>query len=82
MSPKQLQRAINAANDRHRQSAVEMHSTWRTVGIELREWRLKRGEALRAMARRLGVSAAYLSDVERGNRNPSRIVNQLVREGA
>lgn len=39
-----------------------------TFGGELREKRIAAGISLRAMAERLDISAAYLSDLERGNR--------------
>lgn len=39
-------------------------------GNELRRIRLEKGISLRRLARDLGVSAAYISDVERGNRLP------------
>jgi predicted transcriptional regulator len=38
-------------------------------GAWLRWKRLRAGVGLRELARRAGVSAAYLSDVERGNRH-------------
>lgn len=39
-----------------------------TLGSMMREEREKAGISLREMARRLGISAPYLSDLERGNR--------------
>ena len=41
-----------------------------SFGAELRRLRLARGEGLRAVAARLGVSTAYLSEVERDLRAP------------
>lgn len=40
----------------------------RPLGAELRRLRGNYGLALREVARRMGVSAPYLSDLERGNR--------------
>jgi transcriptional regulator with XRE-family HTH domain len=39
-------------------------------GKALREARKLQGKSLRAVAAKLGISAPYLSDVERGNRAP------------
>ena len=43
----------------------------RTLGQEIRELRTELGMSLREFARRLGLSAAYVSDVEHGRRHPS-----------
>ena len=45
-------------------------STRRTFGELIRDRRKSKGIGLRALADKLGYSAAYLSDVENGNRNP------------
>ena len=37
-------------------------------GAWVRKRREKQGETLRSLARRLDISASYLSDIERGNR--------------
>jgi transcriptional regulator with XRE-family HTH domain len=42
----------------------------RSFGQVLRQLRRKAGKTLGDMARLLGVSAVYVSDVERGNRKP------------
>jgi len=42
---------------------------WIGLGKELREIRISKGKSLRWMARNLHISAPYLSDMERGNRN-------------
>jgi transcriptional regulator with XRE-family HTH domain len=45
---------------------------WRElVGTELRRERLDRGERLTDVAERAGVSTQYLSEVERGLKDPS-----------
>jgi len=47
-------------------------------GVLLREFRENKGESMGALARHLGVSVAYLSDVERGHRPPlvqEKIIN-------
>ena len=38
------------------------------LGLHLREWRARRGMTQSQMAKAIGVSAAYLSALERGNR--------------
>lgn len=49
---------------------------WTTVvnGLWLREKRKRAGLSLREMARRLDLSAAYVSDIERNNRGASQDV--------
>jgi len=42
---------------------------WRSIGVELRKMREEKGKSLRLVAQQIGVSAPYLSDMERGNRN-------------
>lgn len=45
---------------------------WRhIVGAELRHRRRQRGDTLASVARRAGVSAQYLSEMERGRKEPS-----------
>jgi transcriptional regulator with XRE-family HTH domain len=45
---------------------------WRhLVGEQLREIRQDRGESLREVARRARVSPQYLSEIERGGKEPS-----------
>jgi DNA-binding transcriptional regulator YiaG len=52
-------------------------------GAWLRWFRESAGLGLRAMARRVGLSAAYLSDVERGRRNVSpRVENAYLSPSA
>lgn len=41
------------------------------IGEQLRLARLQRGETLRQVAERAGVSTPYLSEVERGRKEPS-----------
>lgn len=47
----------------------------RSFGLEMRNEREKRGISLRKAAGKMGISAAFLSDMERGFRNwtPERI---------
>ena len=62
----------------------------RISGAWLRRVRTARGVTLRAVARRVGVSATFLSDVERGRRwiNPDmcsrylRAIREMTREAA
>lgn len=56
-------------------------------GREIRRLRLASGLSLRSLGVRLGVSAAHLSDIERGQRRPSealleRIAHELRDAGA
>ncbi|HEY0238252.1 MAG TPA: helix-turn-helix transcriptional regulator [Friedmanniella sp.] len=45
---------------------------WReAVGTQLREERRRRGERIADVARRAGVSPQYLSEIERGRKDPS-----------
>jgi transcriptional regulator with XRE-family HTH domain len=51
-------------------------------GLEIRRLRLASGLSLRGLSARLEVSAAHLSDIERGHRRPSdalleRIIHEL-----
>ena len=50
-------------------------------GPKLREVREARGHSLRQVARQAGISAPYLSDIERGNRKAPRValVQELAR---
>lgn len=41
------------------------------LGAEIRQRRMALGVSLREFARRIGVSAPFLSDIEAGRRNPS-----------
>lgn len=59
---------------RHRVSAVppEPEPLWReVVGRRLREARLARGQRLADTAATAGISPQYLSEVERGRKEPS-----------
>jgi len=57
-------------------SRVEMATKY---GIELRKMRVERGETLRDMANKVGLSISYLSSIENGLRNiPSDLTNKIV----
>lgn len=43
---------------------------------EFRKARLESGKSLRSVATALDISAAYLSDIERGNRKPSVVLTE------
>lgn len=49
-----------------------MHMTIQTFGQRIRELRGKKDFSLRELAKKIGVSAAFLSDVELGRRYPSQ----------
>lgn len=47
-------------------------------GIAFREWRLEHGYTLREVSKKLGISAPYLSDIERGQRSVSHRIRGAV----
>lgn len=52
----------------------------KTLGQFIRELRERRDMSLREVARKLGVSAAFLSDVELGRRHPSdKVLTEIAR---
>jgi transcriptional regulator with XRE-family HTH domain len=56
----------------HPATAPQIEPLWREVlGQRLRTLRLHRGETLTETARRAGVSPQYLSEIERGLKDPS-----------
>lgn len=48
--------------------AKQMRGEWRALGEWMRQLREQHGISLRALADEMGVSAPFLSDMERGNR--------------
>ncbi len=50
-------------------SDEKWHDAQKKLSAELKRLRKKRGLSLRAMAEKLKITAPYLSDLERGNRN-------------
>lgn len=52
----------------HRCGGTGVERDLRAEGARIREARVARGMSLRDLARRVGCSAAYVSDVERGQR--------------
>lgn len=50
----------------------------RLIGDALRRLRLEQGRSLRELARAAGVSLAYLSEVERGRKEPSSEVLRAI----
>jgi transcriptional regulator with XRE-family HTH domain len=50
----------------------EVEPLWRQgLGEQLRAHRMRRGERIADVAQRAGVSAQYLSELERGKKDPS-----------
>ena len=49
------------------------------IAADLRRERERNGVTLRAMAKQLGISAAYLSDIELGRRNLSSTMLEKLR---
>ena len=57
---------------RPKAAAAELEPLWRTLlGRRLRDLRMERGERLIETAERAGMSPQYLSEVERGLKEPS-----------
>lgn len=46
----------------------------RTFGINVRRLRLERGQTLEALADQVGLAYSYVSQLERGKRNPTLAV--------
>lgn len=71
---------IEAADDlkKHQEqyffAASEVMRDNKKIGIWYREYRESRAKSLRKASILLGISAAYLSDIERGNRSPSSVI--------
>ena len=60
----------------HRIVAVDHAGT----GAAVRKYRLRQGRSLRSVARELGWSATYLSDLERGKRRWTQALLKKVNE--
>lgn len=61
-------------------SATENRSKISTFGKVLRIMRMDRGELLKDMAQKIGVTSAYLSAVENGNKKPTlELVEKICR---
>ncbi|MFV0532521.1 MAG: helix-turn-helix domain-containing protein [Cumulibacter sp.] len=55
-----------------RRDGADPEPLWReSVGAELRAQRHERGERITDVARRAGIAPQYLSEVERGRKDPS-----------
>jgi transcriptional regulator with XRE-family HTH domain len=53
-------------------AAPEAEPLWReALGVEVREERARRGERISDVAGRAGISPQYLSEIERGRKDPS-----------
>lgn len=52
---------------------VELPQAIATLGEAIRYLRLQRGLSLRELARRVGISAPFLSDIERGRRTTEKL---------
>src|SRR5262249_40656216 len=64
-------RMTGPMTDEHDQHIAREPAAASQIGRRLREVRMSRGISLREMARRIGVSASFVSQVERGKSNPS-----------
>ncbi|GAB2545825.1 helix-turn-helix domain-containing protein [Nocardia heshunensis] len=61
-----------SARPRERKAPAEREPLWReALGEQLRAMRLEQGEKLTETAGRAGISPQYLSEVERGRKEPS-----------
>ena len=63
-----IEAALIVTTDRYLTLSKELVELQRNLGSEVRTVRQGKGITLRDMARRIGISAVYLSDMERGNR--------------
>jgi transcriptional regulator with XRE-family HTH domain len=43
----------------------------RTAGMEIRLWRTEKGQSLREVSDKVGISENYLSEIERGKKQPN-----------
>lgn len=65
-------RSVPSRPDRPRESRAAREPLWREVlGERLRELRRDHGETLTETAGRAGISPQYLSEIERGRKEPS-----------
>jgi len=55
-----------------RKTVSEKVLSWREIGEEMRQDRIARGKTLRVESKERGLSAAELSEMERGSREPVR----------
>lgn len=63
----------------HRPAGRTPEPLWReAVGFQLREERRERGERISDVAQRAGLSPQYLSEIERGRKDPSSEVLSAV----
>lgn len=71
-TPERVRTERTPAPDARKGPAVEPERLWRSVvGELLRDARTERGETLAGTAQRAGVSPQYLSEMERGRKEPS-----------
>ncbi|SUA47142.1 helix-turn-helix domain-containing protein [Nocardia africana] len=70
--PRDGLRSVPSRPDRPRESPAAREPLWREVlGERLRELRRDHGETLTETAGRAGISPQYLSEIERGRKEPS-----------
>lgn len=60
--------------------AEDRHALDEEAGAVIRAWRDAQQVSLRTMAKRLGVSAAHLSDVELGRRHCGPTVRRILKD--
>ena len=65
------------SNDRERARLSRVQ--WRILGSRMKEARTAKGVGLRELARRMGISAPFLGDMEKGARHytPERVRSAL-----
>ncbi len=69
---RQAERSVPTGPARPSTRRPPREQLWRTlVGSQLREERARRAETLAAVAARAGISVQYLSELERGRKEPS-----------
>lgn len=76
-----LVRLLAEVDSEERRVAEYRNAAWKLAGSKLRNMREVLGLSLREAARRMNITAPYLSDMERGNRRPSpEWAKKLLRE--
>lgn len=77
---KEVVKEIEAYNQKCYDYAMELEAWAEELGPILREGRQKKGFTLRAMAKKLDISAPFLSDMELGKRGISENILERLKK--
>jgi predicted transcriptional regulator len=66
---KEIIKQLDALKKHEVDTKVKVEKIRKEIGLLIREMRIKKKVSLRTMAKKLGISAPYLSDIELGNRS-------------